>query len=268
MDAFSTYLPKSQVKIEDEVKARKDIQVDLRERINSYIYKIDHEFALDNYDYVLQTVNDKTIKDIYRLLGPFDHYEYNELDDDLEALRSMNMEFVPRKSGAIYRGQVNIENNKPDGIGFKVFPNNAIFEGLFEEGQINGYGRAITSRGELYQGPFIYDKMEGMGLFQWPDGRVYYGNFKDAKKSGHGTYLWPSGQCYVGEFKADECHGEGIMYYPDGKEFKGAWKEGKKHGAATYKWPNGAEYFVNYVDGKLQGEGRLQNTTASLDYYK
>ena len=198
------------------------------------------------------------------MLGPFDHYEHQEIDDDLEAQRTLNMEFVPRRSGAIYRGQYEIENGKPDGIGFKVYPNNALFEGFFEEGQINGYGRGITSRGEVYQGPFVYDKMDGVGLFQWPDGRVYYGNFKDGKKSGNGTYLWPSGQCYEGEFKVDECNGKGVMYYPDGKEFHGNWREGKKHGSGLYKWPHGAEYYVNYVDGKVQGEGRLQNTMLSV----
>ena len=46
---------------------------------------------------------------------------------------------------------------KPDGYGFKVYATDAIFEGQFDEGQINGYGRAITSEGEVYQGPFVND---------------------------------------------------------------------------------------------------------------
>ena len=82
----------------------------------------------------------------------------------------------------MYRGQVNSENFKPDGTGFKVYPNNALFEGFFEEGQINGHGRGISSRGEVYQGPFQYDTMHGEGLFQWPDGRLFFGNFNQGKK--------------------------------------------------------------------------------------
>jgi hypothetical protein len=39
---------------------------------------------------------------------------------------------------------------KPDGYGFKVYPNNAIFEGYFCEGQINGWGRGVTPKGEVY----------------------------------------------------------------------------------------------------------------------
>ena len=62
-------------------------------------------------------------------------------------------------------------------MGFKIYPNNAIFEGFFCDGQINGWGRGITSTGEVYQGPFVYDSMCGEGLFQWPDGRLYFGHF-------------------------------------------------------------------------------------------
>lgn len=68
----------------------------------------------------------------------------------MDTQRQMRMDFETRKSGAMYRGQINQENSKPDGIGFKVYPNNAMFEGFFEEGQINGFGRGITSRGEVY----------------------------------------------------------------------------------------------------------------------
>ena len=77
----------------------------------------------------------------------------------------MKMEFDIRRSGAKFRGQVNIESHRADGMGFKIYPNDSLFEGFFEEGQINGYGRGITSRGEVYQGPFIYDVMEGDGLY-------------------------------------------------------------------------------------------------------
>lgn len=35
--------------MKERTKAVKDIQVDLRERLNSYITKVDHSFALANY---------------------------------------------------------------------------------------------------------------------------------------------------------------------------------------------------------------------------
>ena len=178
----------------------------------------------------MKEVTDKTVRDIYKVLGPFDHFAGRDPDDDLDSQRMLKTDFETRRSGASYRGQVNIENFRPDGMGFKVYPNNSMFEGFFEEGQINGLGRGITSRGEVYQGPFVYDIMEGEGLFQWPDGRLFFGNFHNGKKQGMGTYLWPNGQTYEGEFKNDECFGNGVLHYPDGKKYEGNWKDGKKHG--------------------------------------
>ena len=241
--------------MKDRVKAVKDIQVDLRERINSYIAKVDHNFARQNYQYVMETVRDEHIKNIYKELGPFDHFLHHSLDEDLDTQRVMRLDWDYRKSGAMYRGQSDMDSAKPDGIGFKIYPGNAIYEGAFDGGQFNGFGRAITSKGDVYQGMFEYDAMHGMGLFQWTDGRLYYGNFNQGKKSGKGTYMWPNGQCYEGDFKLDECNGEGLLHYPDGKVFTGSWKDGKKHGSGDYTWPNGVKYYVYYLEGKQQGEG-------------
>ena len=165
LDEFNTYLPETQVIMKDEKRAEKDIMVDLRERLNGFIVKLDHKFALTNYDYVMQNIKDKTVKDIYRTLGPFDHYAHVDVDDDMDTQRFFKMDFEQRRSGAMFRGQYNIDSMKPDGFGLKVYANNAMFEGFFEEGRINGFGRGITSRGEVYQGPFVYDSMHGQGLF-------------------------------------------------------------------------------------------------------
>jgi len=62
----------------------------------------------------------------------------------------MRLDFDTRKSGAMYKGQLSSATQKSDGMGFKVYPNNSIFEGNFEDGQINGLGRGITARGEVY----------------------------------------------------------------------------------------------------------------------
>lgn len=70
--------------MKEREKAVKDIQVDLWERINSYIAKVDHSFALKNYHYIMDTVKDENIKNIYKALGPFDHFEHHSLDEDLD----------------------------------------------------------------------------------------------------------------------------------------------------------------------------------------
>ena len=70
--------------MKDKPRAEKDILVDLRERLNSYIVKLNHDFALKNYDYVTTFIGDKTIQDIYKVLGPFDHYAHHDVDDDMD----------------------------------------------------------------------------------------------------------------------------------------------------------------------------------------
>lgn len=66
LDQFNIYLPKTQVLMQDVDHAKNAIVVDLRERINSYIGKVDHNFALANYDHVMNTIVDEKCKDIYR----------------------------------------------------------------------------------------------------------------------------------------------------------------------------------------------------------
>lgn len=185
LEGLNLYLPQSRIICPDLTKAHAQIKTDLKERINSFIQKIDHEFALDNYKYVMDNVNVQVIKDIYRTLGPFDHFENRDPEEnEMDGQRDLRTDFDERKSGALYRGQVNEQTQRPDGMGFKVYPNNAIFEGFFCEGQINGWGRGITPKGEVYQGPFVYDSMCGEGLFQWPDGRLFFGHFQQGKKNG------------------------------------------------------------------------------------
>lgn len=123
----------------------------MRERINAFVTKVDQSFGLENYDYVLKNSKHEAVRDAYRRLGPFDHFEMGTSNEEVDdAQRVMNLEFDVRKSGALYRGQVTQLTQKPDGFGFKVYPNGSIFEGYFEEGQINGHGRGVTHRGEIY----------------------------------------------------------------------------------------------------------------------
>ena len=46
LDDFNIYLPRTQVIIKDYAKAEKEIMVDMRERLNGYIARLNHDFAL------------------------------------------------------------------------------------------------------------------------------------------------------------------------------------------------------------------------------
>lgn len=230
LKSFNVYMPKFQMKVEDMQLAMNQIKVDIRERLNGYFTETDHDFALQNYEYVTKTLNNKEIIKIYKQLGPFDFFQegapkIDPLDDAAAAQggesRSLQERFDKRRSGAVYRGEVNTQTNKPEGRGIKIFPNGSVFEGYFTEGHVHGIGRGVTSRGEVYQGQFSFDQMEGQGYFQWPDGSMYDGEWRSGKKNGKGKFFWTNGQIYEGEFKDNECNGNGLVYYPCGKIFEG-----------------------------------------------
>lgn len=84
---------------------------------------------------MVDNITDPVIKDIYRQLGPYDHFEHRDPEEtEMDAQRGLRLDFDERKSGAKYRGQINEQTCRPDGYGFKVYPNNALFEGYFAEG--------------------------------------------------------------------------------------------------------------------------------------
>ena len=61
----------------------------------------------------------------------------------------------------MYKGEVSTENRRPDGKGIKIFDKKSLYEGYFRNGACHGYGRAIASTGEVYEGMFNEDAMDG-----------------------------------------------------------------------------------------------------------
>jgi hypothetical protein len=52
----------------------------------------------------MRNVRDDRIKDIYRQMGPYDHYAHVDPENDSEAEKCLALDFDVRKSGALYRG--------------------------------------------------------------------------------------------------------------------------------------------------------------------
>jgi len=157
LDSFNIYLPKTVLTVSNFPLLEEEITTELTEKMKGLIKQIDHGFAIRNYDYIIKNVRDARIKEIYKSMGPYDHFAHKDLEDnEQESDRRLQKEFCQRKSGAQFRGQMN-SRDKPDGNGFKVFPNNSVYEGFFEDGMVHGQGRGITSRGEVYEGNFDCD---------------------------------------------------------------------------------------------------------------
>lgn len=92
------------------------------------------------------------------MLGPFDYTLYDEedredgrgSDDSFDDKRMWQTEFEKRKSGAEYRGELDTDNYRPDGKGFKVHNLRSVYEGYFKDGEFHGFGRAIDAKGNCY----------------------------------------------------------------------------------------------------------------------
>lgn len=161
IESFGIYAPKYGVKIVDLSDVKSKLRDFIKNKLASYIEEIDNRFSLENYDYVQNELGNMRIAEIYNQLGPFNYSAYKEEkegdeDDDRSQGSQENNERVPqydfikRKSGAMYRGEVLQHNNRPDGKGFKVFDGQSLYEGFFVDGKCHGYGRGISSKGEVY----------------------------------------------------------------------------------------------------------------------
>ena len=72
--------------------ATNQIKVDLKERISSFIRDTNHQFSLDNYDYVVNIQANESISKIYKQLGPFDFY-MEKIDDEMQENKTLSMKF-------------------------------------------------------------------------------------------------------------------------------------------------------------------------------
>jgi hypothetical protein len=100
------------------------------------------------------------------------------------------------------------------------------FEGNFENGAKNGYGKMTWSSGGVYEGNFENGAIDGYGKIIWPDGGVYEGNWKNGAQDGFGKYTWSSGNVYEGNWKNGAQDGFGKKTWSDGHVYEGNWENG------------------------------------------
>jgi hypothetical protein len=58
-----------------------EITNELDEKMKHLIKQIDHGFAVSNYDYIIKNIRDTRIKEVYKTMGPYDHFAKKDLDD-------------------------------------------------------------------------------------------------------------------------------------------------------------------------------------------
>ena len=67
----------------------------------------------------------------------------------------------------------------PCGIVRVIDLDNGLYEGQFENGDYNGFGRYIHKYGQYYVGWFQNGKMHGYGKYVQGDGRISEGNWNN-----------------------------------------------------------------------------------------
>lgn len=189
----------------------------------------------------------------------------------LEGLRNAQYEYF----GGKYIGNVDAENI-PNGTG-QLFANDAVSEGVFRDGKLNGFGRKVTEievytgmwkdglqegQGELigktnYKGNWKNGLPHGKGTEIWPDGSEYSGDYYKGFRHGKGHFIWANQSKYEGEFRNNSIEGHGLYTWTNGKYYLGDWKNNQMHGKGKFVWEDGRAYQGDYKENLKHGYGIL-----------
>jgi hypothetical protein len=82
LDSFNIYLPKTVLTVTNFPLLKDDIVAELNEKMKGLIKQIDHGFAVRNYEYIIKNVRDTRIKEIYKSMGPYDHYAHIDMEEE------------------------------------------------------------------------------------------------------------------------------------------------------------------------------------------
>jgi len=77
----------------------------------------------------------------------------------------------------------------------------SIYFGQKDNGLINGVGRRQST--QLQEGLWVNGQLNGYGRVIFENGRVYVGGFKNQKKFGKGTLHFPNGAKQAGTWDGD-----------------------------------------------------------------
>ena len=98
-----------------------------------------------------------------------EHHEYNfQMRGNGERVKKppVNLE-----SGAIYEGEW--LDNKRDGYGKQIWPDESKYEGNWLNDKANGYGKLFHYDGDIYEGEWQDDKANGKGTYTHANGARY-----------------------------------------------------------------------------------------------
>ncbi len=160
----------------------------------------------------------------------------------------------------------NFKNTLRYGKGTNFWPDGKIFEGVWVDDKINGFG--IESMGEpLKKDPnqksmILKDQpIEFVREGFWENGTYTGKTYAKAGcvsgdcNNGYGTLILKSGDRYIGQFKEGIYQGFGTLDLIKGGKYTGEFKNGKFEGSGTLKIPEKGKYIGYFVNGQFDGLG-------------
>jgi hypothetical protein len=153
-----------------------------------------------------------------------------------DVIRDKTKRVFPFVSGSKYKGEW--INDKKEGFGVQLNPDETKYEGEWAEGKYHGRGTLWVKKGKTYARTYVGDWDQGVrsgqGVFYYPDKAVYRGDWANNRKNGQGRYEHSNGDVYVGEWTDDHEHGFGTLSYANGNVYEGLWSNGKKEGPGIF----------------------------------
>ncbi|KAL9985852.1 hypothetical protein ACROYT_G008301 [Oculina patagonica] len=166
------------------------------------------------------------------------------------------------KDGRIFSG--NFVSGKRHGEGTLSWPNQARYQGLWEDDERNGWGELIYNSGDKYRGEWLDDKQHGVGTMEYTSGDVYHGQWYMGDMHGQGGITFKNGDRFTGEFDHNEIEGIGELRCVSGLTYKGEWIHSKKHGKGKMHFPNGDEYSGQFANDRISGQGHMKYANGSV----
>jgi hypothetical protein len=278
VDKNSTILKNKE--ISDDVN-KNNLAIKLQRVIRAFLFRKKF-FKFDGLKDQLISDNDEILKrlDTEFISSPLletDKIIKKDLNDDFllkleanETRRQKTGQFTIKTDGLVtkylngepclYKGEINVDG-KFNGYGELYFKNGKKYEGKFNNGKLNGYGRLIDLFGLIcYEGIFKDNQlMDGKGkiikIEETGEKTIYEGDIKNMKKEGMGIEK-NKDYTYVGSFSDDLKHGKGeINYNETDDKYEGEFLNGKITGNGKYQWGNKCTYEGEFLDGKMHGKG-------------
>lgn len=213
----------------------------------------------------------------------------NNLKNNKEQRQSF---FVTNAHGTYeYTGELD-QNGKPTDRGELKYPNGCVYDGEFNDGKRNGFGKLVFKDGGFAFGSWEHDKPQpswewkilypnkdqyfgtilvdkkpredlemkcflrnGNGEFHYVLQKVkYFGGWLNDKREGYGVCLFgKSGEKYYGEWKDDLFNGFGTLVYRDGTVYQGMFSNGMKNKKGTLYFANGDVIDGSWKMDKIEG---------------